>query len=91
MHACDDGLLSAELTSVESGGDKERGGIVFKRVAEIGLLGGLGCGGKLVRSAIKHLEEEVREWEVKSFDGEWRVASGERRGRGGLARFKGAC
>ena len=76
---------------MESGGDKERGGIASTRVAEMGLPGGLGCGGKLVRSAIKHLEEEVREWEVKSFDGEWRVASGERRGRGGLARFKGAC
>ena len=57
IHNCDDGALAKELSECESGGGKERGGIVFKRVAEIGLLGGLGCGGKLVRTAIKNLEE----------------------------------
>ena len=54
---CDDGSLSEELGKVKRSGDKKGAGIVYERVAEIGLLGGLGCGGVLVQKAVKHLEE----------------------------------
>ncbi|GMH68001.1 hypothetical protein TrST_g4199 [Triparma strigata] len=55
-HLCDDGTLTDELSEVRRSGDKKGSGIVFERVAEIGLLGGLGCGAALVEKAISHLE-----------------------------------
>ena len=45
--ACDNGDLTEELSKVKGTGDPSKTGIVFNRVAEIGLLGGLGCGGKV--------------------------------------------
>ncbi|GMH51703.1 hypothetical protein TL16_g01066 [Triparma laevis f. inornata] len=55
-HLCDDGTFTDELSEVKRSGDKKGSGIVFNRVAEIGLLGGLGCGAALVEKAISHLE-----------------------------------
>jgi len=54
---CDDGSLSEELGKVKRSGDKKGSGIVYERVAEIGLLGGLGCGANLVTRAVQHLED----------------------------------
>ncbi|GMI37883.1 hypothetical protein TeGR_g2867 [Tetraparma gracilis] len=55
---CDsDGSLAKELGRIKSEGDPLTKGIVFRRVAELGLLGGLGCGSQLVARAIKHLED----------------------------------
>ena len=54
---CDDGSLSEELGKVKRSGDKKGAGIVYERVAEIGLLGGLGCGANLVTRAVQHLED----------------------------------
>ena len=57
-HVCDeDGSFAKELAKVKSAGDPLTKGIVFKRVAELGLLGGLGCGSALVKRAIAQLEE----------------------------------
>ena len=36
--------LSKQLEACERTGDPEKEGVVFPRLAEIGLLGGLGCG-----------------------------------------------
>ena len=52
-----DGSLTKELQSCDRLGVDSRQGIVFRRVAEIGLLGGLGCGGVLVRKALAKLRD----------------------------------
>jgi len=60
----DDGTLSRELQALPRGEqDPLDGGIVMKQVAEISLLGGLGCGELLLRKAI----EDIRK--SKSNDG----------------------
>ncbi len=58
VHAKDDagGRLAKELQSLPRHGDPSAGGIVFDHVAEIALLGGLGCGELLLRMAL----EEIR-------------------------------
>lgn len=52
----DDGTLSAELDALPRSGDPLRNGIVFEPVAEIALVGALGCGEYLLRMAL----EEIR-------------------------------
>lgn len=47
-----DGSLALELESLSRSGDPGAGGIVFPAIAEIGLLGGLGCGEYLLRMAL---------------------------------------
>lgn len=46
------GSLSSELASQPHSGDTNAGGVVFPTVAEISLLGGLGCGEYLLRMAL---------------------------------------
>jgi hypothetical protein len=46
------GSLAIELESLSRSGDPSAGGIVFPTIAEIGLLGGLGCGEYLLRMAL---------------------------------------
>lgn len=54
----DDGTLSTELQSLPRGAqDPLDGGIVLKQVAEISLLGGLGCGELLLRKAIEDIRK----------------------------------
>jgi len=58
LHATDvDGSLAAALQSVKTRGSDTRDGIVFERVAEIALLGGLRCGGSLVKSILAELRQ----------------------------------
>ena len=53
---CDvDGSLSQELESLERAGDPHGGGIVFPSVAEIALVGGLGCGEYMLRLAMEDI------------------------------------
>jgi len=47
-----DGSLSNELEAQARSGDPMEGGIVFPSIAEIALLGGLGCGEYLLRMAL---------------------------------------
>jgi len=60
-HACDDGSLARELSAVKSQttyrGDVDRHGYVYPNVAEIALLGGLGCGAMLVKKVLNELRE----------------------------------
>jgi hypothetical protein len=48
----DDGSLAKELQRQIFQGDPEDGGVVWPRIAEISLLGGLGCGRALVRCSV---------------------------------------
>eukprot|EP00934_Nitzschia_sp_Nitz4_P005646 Nitzschia sp. Nitz4//scaffold127_size64804//28608//31181//NITZ4_006176-RA/size64804-processed-gene-0.66-mRNA-1//1//CDS//3329534750//5636//frame0 len=57
-----DGSLSAELQALPRSGDPSDSGIVFEKVAEIALLGALGCGELLLRMA---LEEIVKSGKYK--------------------------
>lgn len=52
-----DGKLSRQLEQVERSGDPDNGGVVFSRVAEIGLIGALGCGGILLRMILDDLRQ----------------------------------
>ncbi|KAL3791795.1 hypothetical protein HJC23_002426, partial [Cyclotella cryptica] len=51
-----DGALAQELEQTVHGGDPYVEGIVYPRIAEISLLGGLGCGKQLLKLAIERLE-----------------------------------
>jgi len=51
-----DGSLSAEMQNTVRCGDVWNEGVVFPHIAEISLLGGLGCGRTLVSLAIERLE-----------------------------------
>jgi predicted GNAT family N-acyltransferase len=51
-----DGLLAQELQSTVRCGDIHMEGIVWPRIAEISLLGGLGCGATLISLLIEQLE-----------------------------------
>lgn len=50
-----DGSLAAELEVTPRSGDPGAGGIVFPAIAEIALLGGLGCGEYLLRMALEDI------------------------------------
>jgi LysM repeat protein len=52
----EDGKLAAAMQSTVRCGDIWNEGIVWPRIAEISLLGGLGCGATLVKLVIEHLE-----------------------------------
>ena len=57
MHKWDyDGSIANDLQKAERSGDANAEGIVWKRVAEVSLLGALGCGGQLLRLVIEELE-----------------------------------
>jgi len=51
-----DNCLSLELQAQEHAGDPNGEGIIWKRVAEISLLGAMGCGGQLVKLACEEME-----------------------------------
>lgn len=50
-----DGILSRELQALPRTGDPSDSGIVFENIAEIALLGGLGCGELLLRMALEEI------------------------------------
>lgn len=58
-HAKDDleGSLAKELESMTRHGDPSDSGIVFQNIAEIALLGGLGCGELLLRMALEDIRK----------------------------------
>jgi hypothetical protein len=49
-------LLAEELNGCDRAGDPEGGGVIWSRVAEVSLLGALGCGSMLTRLVIEELE-----------------------------------
>jgi len=51
-----DGSLAEELEASVKGGNPHMEGIVYPRIAEVSLFGGLGCGKQLLRLLIEHLE-----------------------------------
>jgi hypothetical protein len=53
-----DGSLAQELEACERSGDPLVGGIVFPEIAEIALVGGLGCGEYLLRMALDDIRAE---------------------------------
>jgi hypothetical protein len=55
-----DGSLADELEALPRSGDPLGGGIVFPDVAEIGLVGGLGCGEYLLRMALDDIRTKRR-------------------------------
>jgi len=60
-HICDDGgSLSKELESLQREGDPEDRGIICHRIAEICLLGALGCGNILVRNALEQISKSQK-------------------------------
>lgn len=60
MLADRDGTLAKELEACSRSGDPLVGGIVFPEIAEIGLVGGLGCGEYLLRMALDGIRAEGR-------------------------------
>mmetsp|Transcript_33717 Transcript_33717/g.71874 ORF Transcript_33717/g.71874 Transcript_33717/m.71874 type:complete len:1337 (-) Transcript_33717:99-4109(-) len=52
----EDGSLAEELESSVKGGNPHVEGIIYPRIAEVSLFGGLGCGKQLLRLLIEHLE-----------------------------------
>ena len=54
----EDGLLSAELQAELHAGDPDDEGVVYPRIAELSLLGALGCGRWLVDLILEGLEAE---------------------------------
>eukprot|EP00429_Kryptoperidinium_foliaceum_P031518 CAMPEP_0176139308 /NCGR_PEP_ID=MMETSP0120_2-20121206/70779_1 /TAXON_ID=160619 /ORGANISM="Kryptoperidinium foliaceum, Strain CCMP 1326" /LENGTH=736 /DNA_ID=CAMNT_0017475291 /DNA_START=40 /DNA_END=2250 /DNA_ORIENTATION=- len=54
-HEKDDGTLSKELEALPRSGCPTDAGIVFENIAEIALLGGLGCGELLLRMALEDI------------------------------------
>jgi hypothetical protein len=50
-----DGSLAMELQSLSRSGSPTESGIVFEQIAEIALLGGLGCGELMLRMAIEDI------------------------------------
>eukprot|EP00814_Leptocylindrus_danicus_P018492 CAMPEP_0116048702 /NCGR_PEP_ID=MMETSP0321-20121206/29741_1 /TAXON_ID=163516 /ORGANISM="Leptocylindrus danicus var. danicus, Strain B650" /LENGTH=1480 /DNA_ID=CAMNT_0003531017 /DNA_START=209 /DNA_END=4652 /DNA_ORIENTATION=- len=56
IHKVDDGSLAASLQSMKKTGSVDDG-IILDRVAEISLLGGLGCGGILLRKILDNLDK----------------------------------
>jgi len=52
----EDGSLAAELEATVKGGNPHVEGVVYPKIAEIALFGGLGCGKQLLRLVIEHLE-----------------------------------
>lgn len=60
-HAVDeDGDLARMLDEYERSGDPDGCGVIWPRIAEVTLLGGLGCGGHLLQLALDHLASEGR-------------------------------
>ena len=55
-HVDADGSLSAELEAQPRSGDPLATGVVFPTIAEIGLLGGIGCGEYLLRMALDEIK-----------------------------------
>jgi hypothetical protein len=53
-----DGSLAQELQALPRSGDPSDSGIVFQNIAEIGLLGGLGCGELLLKMALESIRRE---------------------------------
>ena len=54
----DDGILSTELESQPRSGDPIGGGVIWSTIAEISLLGGLGCGKYLLRMALDDIARQ---------------------------------
>eukprot|EP00578_Thalassiosira_sp_NH16_P000369 CAMPEP_0181140362 /NCGR_PEP_ID=MMETSP1071-20121207/35265_1 /TAXON_ID=35127 /ORGANISM="Thalassiosira sp., Strain NH16" /LENGTH=1283 /DNA_ID=CAMNT_0023227311 /DNA_START=344 /DNA_END=4195 /DNA_ORIENTATION=+ len=52
----EDGSLAEDLEACVKGGNPHVEGIVYPRIAEVALFGGLGCGRQLLRLLIEHLE-----------------------------------
>lgn len=56
----EDGQLASELEQQSRAGDPHEGGVVWPTIAEISLVGGLGCGEFVLRTAIEKIRQEKR-------------------------------
>ena len=63
-----DGSLARELQSTVHCGNIHGEGIVWPRIAEISLLGGLGCGATLLRTLIQELETSTKPTIMANYD-----------------------
>lgn len=63
-----DGSLARELQSTVHCGNIHGEGIVWPRIAEISLLGGLGCGATLLRTLIHELETSTKPTIMANYD-----------------------
>lgn len=52
----EDGSLAEELEATVKGGNPHVEGVVYPKIAEVALFGGLGCGKQLLRLVVEHLE-----------------------------------
>eukprot|EP00039_Didymoeca_costata_P006096 m.87487 g.87487 ORF g.87487 m.87487 type:complete len:779 (-) comp13109_c0_seq5:72-2408(-) len=57
-----DGQFAAELQNTVFLGDPQEGGVVWPRIAEVSLLGGLGCGRIMMQAVIEELETTQSEY-----------------------------
>eukprot|EP01050_Picozoa_sp_SAG11_P016642 SAG11_NODE_2297_length_3553_cov_3.882455_2_plen_812_part_01 len=57
-----DNTLARELASQVHRGDPEDEGVIWPHLAEISLLGGLGCGASIIRTALEELESGRNEY-----------------------------
>ena len=57
IHKDASGALAKELEALPRSGDPKESGIIFDQVAEIALLGGLGCGEYLLRMALEEIQQ----------------------------------
>jgi len=53
-----DGKLAKELESLSRSGDPLKGGVIWQAIAEIGLVGGLGCGEFLLNMALQDIASQ---------------------------------
>lgn len=56
----DDGTLTRALAAVEHSGDPRTEGVVWSRIAEVGMVCALGCGGAVLRSVLRQLQQEAK-------------------------------
>ena len=54
----DDGKLTAQMESLPRSGDPEKEGVIWGRIAELSLLGGLKCGRFLLQLALEEMEAD---------------------------------
>jgi hypothetical protein len=62
QYAVDDGTLANELQALPRHGNIRGEGLVFDHVAEVALLGGLGCGEVLLRTAIESIRRSTEKY-----------------------------
>ena len=60
LRRVDDGTLTRALAAVEHSGDPRTSGVVWGRIAEVGEVCALGCGGAVLRAVLRRLQSEAK-------------------------------